>query len=225
MAGELILSLSLLSGILLLDKFAFGQFGLSSPIVSAPLLGLLFGERLAGIWLGIIFQVLFLSSYPLGGKDLPDKEGGAICAVATFILSRRVIFTASPSGEVSLFSSPEFFFATTFGLVASFLGKELERGLKIANRKVPHLFGLATSFARGFLLCLVLLVIASVLLPAIRELIGRTPAFRFLVPLSLGCTASALFPSYIRLRGIELSSIGLFLLGGLFAVGLWVIKR
>ncbi len=224
-AWQLIISLSLLSGLLILDKFAFGQFGFSLPLISAPLLGFLFGELSVGIGIGIIFQLLFIMEYPLGGRDLPDKEGGGICAIATFIVLTRHCGPENRLGALIL--------SLLFGLIASFLGREMERGLKLLNERVAHLFGLVTSFVRGSLQCGALLCLLYYSKDYLKEIIRRLSikgelTTNLLIPIILGSAVSLLFPNHILSPAEKTKrwqAIGLFLFGGLFAIGLWIIKR
>jgi len=57
---------SLFTGVISIDRAAFGQFQLSRPMVAAPLLGLLMGCPAEGVLIGLIFELLFLDSLPVG---------------------------------------------------------------------------------------------------------------------------------------------------------------
>ena len=61
-----ILSASLFTGVISIDRAAFGQFQLSRPVIAAPLLGLLMGCPAEGVLIGLIFELLFLDSLPVG---------------------------------------------------------------------------------------------------------------------------------------------------------------
>jgi mannose/fructose/N-acetylgalactosamine-specific phosphotransferase system component IIC len=57
---------SFFAGLISIDRAAFGQFQFSRPVVAAPLLGLLLGYPAEGVITGLVFELLFLSSLPIG---------------------------------------------------------------------------------------------------------------------------------------------------------------
>jgi len=57
---------SLFAGVVSVDRAAFGQFQISRPLVAAPLLGLLMGIPTVGVVTGLVFELLFLDSLPVG---------------------------------------------------------------------------------------------------------------------------------------------------------------
>lgn len=63
--GSIVLA-SLFAGIVSIDRAAFGQFQISRPMVAAPLLGFLMGFPMEGVVTGLVFELLFLDSLPVG---------------------------------------------------------------------------------------------------------------------------------------------------------------
>jgi len=61
-----ILLSAFMAGILSIDRNAFGQFQLSRPMVSALAMGLVLGCPAEGAVIGLIYELLFLSSLPVG---------------------------------------------------------------------------------------------------------------------------------------------------------------
>lgn len=61
-----ILLSALVAGILSLDRNAFGQFQISRPMVASFILGLVLGVPAEGVILGLIYELFFLSSLPVG---------------------------------------------------------------------------------------------------------------------------------------------------------------
>jgi len=57
---------AIVAGVLSIDRNAFGQFQLSRPMVSAFIMGVVLGHPVEGAVVGLIFEVLFLSSLPVG---------------------------------------------------------------------------------------------------------------------------------------------------------------
>jgi mannose/fructose/N-acetylgalactosamine-specific phosphotransferase system component IIC len=68
----LIILSSVFAGVISIDQAAFGQFQFSRPIVAAPLLGLLLNCPAEGVVVGLVFELLFLSSLPVG-SFIPDQ--------------------------------------------------------------------------------------------------------------------------------------------------------
>ncbi|MEO0225909.1 MAG: PTS sugar transporter subunit IIC, partial [candidate division WOR-3 bacterium] len=85
----LIIILSLIGGLIMLDKYAIGEFGVSQPIIACPLIGLFFGAPEAGLTLGVLLQLIFFSNLPIGRSIPPDAQAGAVLSIASFILLRK----------------------------------------------------------------------------------------------------------------------------------------
>jgi mannose/fructose/N-acetylgalactosamine-specific phosphotransferase system component IIC len=64
-AGSVALA-ALLAGIFSIDRSAFGQFQISRPLVAAPILGLVLGCPAQGAIIGLVYELLFLRSLPVG---------------------------------------------------------------------------------------------------------------------------------------------------------------
>ena len=57
---------ALLVGIISVDRSAFGQFQISRPLVAAPVLGFVLGCPGEGAIVGLLYELLFLRSLPVG---------------------------------------------------------------------------------------------------------------------------------------------------------------
>lgn len=57
---------AVVAGVLSIDRNAFGQFQLSRPMVSSLILGLVLGCPTEGAVVGLVYELLFLSSLPVG---------------------------------------------------------------------------------------------------------------------------------------------------------------
>lgn len=55
-----------------LESWPVGQFLLGRPALLLPVLGILGGQPLAGLWLGIVLELLTLRSLPMGAALPPD---------------------------------------------------------------------------------------------------------------------------------------------------------
>lgn len=68
----LIVLVSIFVGIIAVDRAAAGQFQFSRPIVAAPMLGILTGCLVEGVIAGLVFELIFLDSLPVGAY-IPDQ--------------------------------------------------------------------------------------------------------------------------------------------------------
>lgn len=57
---------SIFGGVVSLDRTCLGQFMVSRPIVAAPLLGLVLGCPNEAIFIGLVYELLFVRSLPVG---------------------------------------------------------------------------------------------------------------------------------------------------------------
>lgn len=71
---------SILGGIFVSDATAVGQFMISRPIFCGPVMGLILGNIEAGLYAGMIMELLWISVVPLGNAVPPDSTVVAISA-------------------------------------------------------------------------------------------------------------------------------------------------
>jgi len=160
-----IIILSLIGAVIILDKYAIGEFGFSQPVIAGTIIGALFGNATQGIFLGGIFQLLFLGGLPIGRDIPPDGQAaGIVCCGSYFLLNK-----SNPTDKALLL-------ACVFGLLASIIGGALEIATRKFNEKLYHQFlrnedclsrchlaGILTAFARGFILFLPFYILAMVI--------------------------------------------------------------
>lgn len=82
--------LSLLAGLLALDDTALGQTWLSQPLPAAALAGLVCGQPLLGLAIGLPLQLALVMNLPVGQTVTGDASAGAVAAVGGALLSGRV---------------------------------------------------------------------------------------------------------------------------------------
>lgn len=194
----MILLLSILGGIILLDKQAIGEFGISQPIVACPLIGFIFGEFSTGFILGSALQLIWTGALPLGSKEPLDNQGAGIVAISLFILATTMPINVTY--EKMLFTS------LLFGGVASLIGQSLSQAQKKLNNKLfthvgknstdkliitTHFTGLITAFLRGFVLILFLLVLFILISPLIKLLPDFSVGELLILPLIIGIASIA----------------------------------
>ena len=78
--------LSLVGGVLSLDKTAAFQIMVSRPIVVAPLTGYLLGAAEAGLMVGVIIELLMVGNLPVG-KYVPVHETGLALLVTAVTIT------------------------------------------------------------------------------------------------------------------------------------------
>jgi len=89
--GERLIFVDLLLGAVValicgLDRVAIFQIMVSRPIVAAPLAGLVLGDPLAGLQVGLLVELLWLARLPVGAAVPPDDTQVAIAATVMVII-------------------------------------------------------------------------------------------------------------------------------------------
>ncbi|KPJ74554.1 hypothetical protein AMJ52_00095 [candidate division TA06 bacterium DG_78] len=156
--------LAIIAAIILLDKYAVGEFGVSQPIISGTIIGAIFGDISSGIFLGALLQLIFLGESPFGGDIEPDGQAAGIIGTGSYFL----LVSSNPL-EYSLF------LAIVFALVGGIIGGVLNMYAHVYNEKlyrvfmekkhllyVCHFAGLVTAFLRGLCLLLPIFILAHI---------------------------------------------------------------
>lgn len=154
--------LSLLGALIVLDKYAFGEFGISQPVVTGCVIGAIFGDIWFGIFLGAMVQLIFLGGLPIGRDIPPDGQVAGIVTVASFFLLKH---------DNTLGHS--LFVAMFLGLVGGIVGgildiyaRRLNEGLYDHFLLHPgslflcHAMGLLTALGRGIVVFVPILLFA-----------------------------------------------------------------
>ncbi len=211
-----VILISILGSIVILDKYAFGEFGISQPIISGTIIGAVFGDIQTGIFLGAVLQLIFLGGLPIGRDIPPDGQAGGIIGCGVYFLS---VMSNSPGHSL--------FLAAVFALLGAIVGGAMEIYTRHYNEKLYcryrekehslytfHFFGLATAFLRGFCIFLPLFAIVSVItVPATFPQMSRE--LLLIIGISMG------FANAVYLF-IKKSTILYVLLGGLCGLALIV---
>ena len=214
---HLILGMTFLGSALILDKYAFGEFGISLPVVAGLLIGAVNGDMRQGVFFGGVFQLIFLGGLPIGRDIPPDSQGAGIVACGSFFIMR--------SGNTL---EGAIFLAAFFGLIAGIVGGALEIWFRRYNEKLYyqfmrrenrlalyHFLGLLTAFFRGVVLFLPFFFIAGVItLPVVFPTF--TKDLLMIIGVSMGL-ANAIY-LFAKRR-----TIVYVLIGGLCALALFVL--
>jgi mannose/fructose/N-acetylgalactosamine-specific phosphotransferase system component IIC len=158
--------LSLLGAVIILDKYALGEFGISQPIITGTIIGAIFGDVWFGIFLGAMIQLVFLGGLPIGRDIPPDGQAAGIIGVTCYFLLR-----SSNSMGHSLFV------AAILAVAGSIIGGALEIYARRFNERLYYHFmhheealylchtaGLLTAFVRGLCLFIPVFVLSELLI-------------------------------------------------------------
>ncbi len=165
MEGRDFLLLGMAGGLLGADRTAFLQSLASRPIVAAPLAGIIAHDLAAGLWCGILLELLWLMRLPVGGFIPPDDTLSAICAVlfASALRESGAAGLADACALGALFSLPLGYFGRNADLaVRRRNGKAYALAIResgegrVVRVGKSHLSGAALFFASGFCLALFL---------------------------------------------------------------------
>jgi len=72
------LKIAAVGSLLNLDRTAWGQFMISRPIITAPLIGLVCGNAAIGLFIGALIELLWINELPVGAA-IPSDD--TLCAV------------------------------------------------------------------------------------------------------------------------------------------------
>ncbi len=164
--NTIIYTMILLSGVLILDKYSFGEFGISQPLIVSSLLGLAVGDFISGALMGLIMQPIWLVEIPVGRKVPLDVQGGGISGAVAFFSLR--LFGAGIEQAVLL--------SLIIAVLASVWGGWLDRFERYINGKIAmrlktirtrlhlilvHVVALDVAFLRGIVMAVVAAILAK----------------------------------------------------------------
>lgn len=125
MSLEIVLTL-LLAGVVMLDATPAGQTLFSQPLVTASLIGLLWGNWPVAIGVGIVLQILAASTLPVGARTPEDYAmGGIIGATLAVMLASAEPYAMAQDASRLL--------GCLVGLIAATLGVPLLRAQRRQN--------------------------------------------------------------------------------------------
>ncbi|MGB9720009.1 MAG: PTS sugar transporter subunit IIC [bacterium] len=203
----MILLLTLFGALVLLDKYAVGEFGISQPIVAGVIIGAFCGDLRTGIFIGALFQMIFLANLPIGRDVPPDAQAAGIAGCGSYFIMKQV--NQSEPNLVIIFLT---------GILAAVLGSFLDTLVRRLNEQfyyrflrdksclsLCHFTGILTSFLRGVILLLPIFAIVSVLRFEILTS-SFSKEFLMIVIVALGI-ANGIY-LFIREKGFYLFVIG-----------------
>ncbi len=82
-------AVAILGGFVAMDTTSGPQIMVSEPLVSSALIGFLFGDPVAGIAIGMLFQLLWLDYMPLGAVRFTDHNMASLIATASLLAAEK----------------------------------------------------------------------------------------------------------------------------------------
>jgi mannose/fructose/N-acetylgalactosamine-specific phosphotransferase system component IIC len=168
--------LTILGSLIMLDKYAFGEFGISQPLITGTIIGGICGDIYTGIYLGAMFQLIFLGGLPIGRDIPPDGQTAGIIGTGSYFLLRNL----NADGHA-------LFVAVLIALLAAIIGGAFDVFARRFNERLYHCYmqgtrslylchlsGLATAFIRSLCLLLpVFVVMHSLMIPKVFPQLSR----------------------------------------------------
>lgn len=155
--------LSVIGSGIILDKYAFGEFGISQPIIAGAIIGALFGDLQTGVLIGAMLQLIFLVGLPIGRNIPPDGQAAGVIGTGSYFLLRA----ANQAGHALCL-------AIILALAGAIIGGALEIFVRRRNEKLYYLFmkkqkrlylyhlvGFIPAFLRSFCLILPIFLLAN----------------------------------------------------------------
>ncbi len=204
-----VLLVCLAGGVCALDTTAAWQVMLSQPLVSASVAGLLTGEPVTGAAMGVLLQMLWSGSIPVGARPMPDAPVGSVSGV----WFASALLGANPGFPVPL--------AHLAGVLAALgvalIGRETIMFERELNRRMfarflirlraglaggpggVQLAGVVLAFTRGFVLCLLAVAALTALSgPAARLAPTGTCSGANVLVIVGGLGAGVMFNTFVR---------------------------
>lgn len=221
-----ILMTLLLAGVAVLDATPVAQTLLSQPLITASIVGLVWGQWVLALKVGIVLQLFAAGTMPVGSRTPEDyATGGVVGAGTAGLLATAIPF--SMAHEASAFAG------VIVGLLAATLGVPLikwqrrrneglsrwcEQALREGDLAAPgkaNIAGIAMAFGIAILFCAAFLGIAAWPLKSLmlHHSMHIARAWTLAQPVWLGLGLALLLAAFVQRR---------FMRAALFGVGLVV---
>lgn len=119
-----LIGISLLFGLICLDQKYALQFGISQPLITSMLLGVLTGEFIPSMYFGAVIQLFWLGNLPIGASKIPDGNIASVIGAYIYLhFSHQAPFAHGFLLFVAVFMT----------VIFSFFGSEMDIGLRKRN--------------------------------------------------------------------------------------------
>lgn len=119
-----LIPICLICAFISLDTVAIFQLLISQPIIACTLVGWLSNDPMTGIHIGLLMQLIWISTLPVGAVTFPDGNLGAMVAA---------IIAVNCVGIIPEFDSLVLLMSIIFGLVMSFVGAHALNTVRTGN--------------------------------------------------------------------------------------------
>ena len=170
-----------------LDRVALVQVMISRPLVAAPLTGLVLGNPLLGLEVGMLLELLWLGRLPVGAAIPPDDTQVAVGAT---------VLVFSMGQMLNLVGMPMVILAVLVAIPLGKFGQIFDRLARNVNDRlaVTGLNALSTGHANGLerrhLMGLISFAVSSLATASVIVLIGSVILF-YTAPLLIGAVRDA----------------------------------
>ena len=221
----------LLGGVAALDATPVAQSLFSQPLVTAALLGVLWGDLKVALEVGVVLQILAASTLPLGARTPEDYATGGVVGVGLALaLAAREPF-AMYRDSCELLGVLVGLAAATVGVavlkwqrrrnegLARWCEAELRAG-NVGALGAGHRAAVALAFGAGLCLCAAFLGLGLLLLPrlAAAESLRLSRAWALAQPLWLGLGHAQLLHAFVQRRLARAALFGVALIGAWLAL-------
>jgi PTS system mannose-specific IIC component len=226
--GDLLrlVAVALLGGWLTLDDTAWSQTWFSQPLPAGLLAGLVCGDPLTGLAIGLPLQLVLVGNIPVGQTFTGDPTAAVVGAVASAVLSGHNLRSALVTGEFGLPLLGWLILGAALLSLAGNLAVQAERRAHVPLMLQGHLTlrdgdlgrilrlhhrGLALTFVRGAVgAVLATLLLARVWVPLLAVLPERVHlASGILAVLLPGLGLGTVIERYGFVRGLPYFALGL----------------
>lgn len=119
-----IIPVCLLGGLLSLDTAAAFQLLISQPIVACTFIGWVSNDLLMGMQIGLVMQLIWISTLPIGAVVFPNGNVGSLIAAIVAVKLNSLAVG---------FSQLIIFLSVILGLLFSFIGAHAMRFVRMGN--------------------------------------------------------------------------------------------
>jgi mannose/fructose/N-acetylgalactosamine-specific phosphotransferase system component IIC len=149
------------------------QIALSQPLATGWIAGLISGQQMYGLILGGLLQLFWLAKMPVGAVRLADFSSAGVCGVILGIMSKTELGLSTTAGiGVSLLTAGTASIAGGLLIHASRKLNDSIVGRMDQQTSLPRvvLSGMARSFLRGGVLCVVVISMWSAVASALSRI-------------------------------------------------------
>jgi len=204
---------ALLGGIATLDATPVGQTLLSQPLVTATLLGWLWGDWATALAVGVVLQILAASTLPIGARTPEDYASGGVVGAGVALL-------LAPHGDLQPWREAAQLVGVLTGLVAAATGVPLIRWQRRRNEGlarwceaevragrenapgIANAAGATLSFGVGVAFCALWIAVAALALRGVveNESLRLSRAWTLAQPLWMGFGLAQLLHAFVQRR-------------------------